>query len=257
VDASGNLFIAGTSDPRIRKVSAGGIITTAAGTGTQGFGGDGGPATAAWLYEPWGVATDTAGNLFIADAGNQRIRKVSPDGIITTIAGTGVRSYEVHPKKLLVREGDAQERLADAIREAEELITSGKADFLAVTCHAVLHELFDRGKEAFDPLAFFGTIFSTNHSTWFTYREPGVPEKWPDHVLLKARCSAKSLLALAEAIRSRHPVINSLTPKPSVVGDHVRLHKTLAMEVLAKLFYLQDLEHEIHRCPAKSQIITK
>src|ERR1017187_8541525 len=90
VDATGNLFIAGTSDPRIRKVSASGIVTTVAGTGTQGFRGDGGPATAAWLYEPW-VAADAAGNLFIADAGNQRIRKVSADGIITTIAGTGIQ----------------------------------------------------------------------------------------------------------------------------------------------------------------------
>src|ERR1035438_7314213 len=91
VDAAGNLFIAGTSDPRIRKVSASGIITTVAGTGTQGFSGDGGPAAAAWLYEPWGVATDAGGNLFIADAGNQRIRKVTADGIVTTIAGTGAQ----------------------------------------------------------------------------------------------------------------------------------------------------------------------
>ena len=91
VDATGNLFIAGTSDPRIRKVSASGIVTTVAGTGTQGFSGDGGPAAAAWLYEPWGVAADAAGNLFIADAGNQRIRKVTADGIITTIAGTGIQ----------------------------------------------------------------------------------------------------------------------------------------------------------------------
>ena len=93
VDTSGSLFIAGTSDSRIRKVSAGGIITTVAGTSTQAFGGDGGPATAAWLYEPWGVATDAAGNLFIADAGNQRIRRVSADGIITTIAGTGIQAF--------------------------------------------------------------------------------------------------------------------------------------------------------------------
>ena len=93
VDAAGNLFIAGTSDPRIRKVSAGGVITTVAGTGTPGFGGDGGPATAAWLYEPWGVAVDAAGDLFIADAGNQRIRKVSADGIVSTIAGTGIQGF--------------------------------------------------------------------------------------------------------------------------------------------------------------------
>src|ERR1017187_5880142 len=90
VDAFGNLFIADTGNQRIRQVS-GGIITTVAGGGTSGPGDDGGPATAAQLYEPWGVATDAAGNLFIADAGNQRIRKVTADGIITTIAGTGIQ----------------------------------------------------------------------------------------------------------------------------------------------------------------------
>ncbi|MGD0778418.1 MAG: hypothetical protein ABSC05_37030, partial [Candidatus Solibacter sp.] len=80
VDAAGNLFIADTFNNRIRKVSANGTITTVAGTGARGFGGDGGPATAAQLNYPQGVAVDAAGN--------QRIRKVS-GGIITTVAGGG------------------------------------------------------------------------------------------------------------------------------------------------------------------------
>jgi len=88
VDSAGNLFIADTSNHRIRRVSPDGIITTVAGNGTRGFSGDGGPATSAQLRSPWGVAVDGAGNLFIVDA-LSRIRKVSASGIITTVAGGG------------------------------------------------------------------------------------------------------------------------------------------------------------------------
>jgi uncharacterized protein (TIGR03437 family) len=88
VDGVGNLFIVDRGNFRIRKVSTGGIITTVAGNGTQGFSGDGGPATSAQFdYTAFGVAVDGAGNLFISD--NHRIRKVSTDGIITTVAGGG------------------------------------------------------------------------------------------------------------------------------------------------------------------------
>jgi uncharacterized protein (TIGR03437 family) len=91
VDTSGNIFIADTGNNRVRKVSANnGIITTIAGNGTQGSSGDGGPATAAELNTPTGVAVDASGNIFIADSLNIRIRKVSPSGIITTYAGNGI-----------------------------------------------------------------------------------------------------------------------------------------------------------------------
>ena len=90
VDAAGNLFIGeGESGNRIRKVSSNGIITTVAGNGTSGFSGDGGPATSAQISNPRSVAVDMAGNLFIADTQNHRIRKVSPDGTISTVAGNG------------------------------------------------------------------------------------------------------------------------------------------------------------------------
>ena len=94
VDAAGNVFIADANNHRIRKVAVGtGVITTVAGTGVSGFGGDGGLAIEAALNEPRGVAVDTAGNLYIADYTNHRIRKVTfATGIINTLAGTGVAS---------------------------------------------------------------------------------------------------------------------------------------------------------------------
>src|ERR1035437_3826253 len=87
VDSAGNLFIADLLNNRIRKVS-GGTITTVAGDGSSGISGDGGPATSASLFNPAGVAVDSAGNLYVADYGNHRIRKVS-GGTITTVAGSG------------------------------------------------------------------------------------------------------------------------------------------------------------------------
>jgi uncharacterized repeat protein (TIGR02543 family) len=94
-DAAGNLYIVDHGNDRIRRVAAGsGIITTVAGTGTLGFSGDGGPATAANIYSPFSIAVDAAGNLYIADTYNYRIRRVDAvTGIITTVAGTGVQGY--------------------------------------------------------------------------------------------------------------------------------------------------------------------
>ncbi len=91
-DAAGNLYIADLNDHVIRKVDLAGIVTTVAGTGEQGFAGDGGPATSAQLDSPAGVAVDAAGIIYIADTHNQRIRKVS-NGTISTIAGTGVAGF--------------------------------------------------------------------------------------------------------------------------------------------------------------------
>jgi len=93
VDAGGNLYIADTQNSRIRKVSAGGTISTVAGNGTPGYGGDGSAATAALLNFPTAVALDSAGNLYIADLNNNRIRMVSPGGTITTVAGNGSSGY--------------------------------------------------------------------------------------------------------------------------------------------------------------------
>jgi sugar lactone lactonase YvrE len=89
VDAKGNVYIADTDNHRIRRVGSDGVITTLAGMGTKGFSGDGGLALQAQLNRQIDVAVDTSGSVYIADAGNNRVRLVSPDGIITTFAGTG------------------------------------------------------------------------------------------------------------------------------------------------------------------------
>ena len=91
VDSAGNVYVLDGGNSRIRKISNG-VITTVAGNGTEGYSGDGGPATSAKLAEPWGVATDEAGDLYIADAGNNRIRKVS-NGVITSYAGNGTYGF--------------------------------------------------------------------------------------------------------------------------------------------------------------------
>lgn len=95
VDSAGNLYIADFYNQVIRKVAAvTGTISTVAGNGTAGYGGDGGPATSAALNQPYGVAVDSAGDLFIADFGNERIRKVAANtGTITTVAGNGSQGY--------------------------------------------------------------------------------------------------------------------------------------------------------------------
>lgn len=93
VDGQGNVYIAGTPDSRVRKVTPGGTITTFAGTGAGGFSGDGGRAASAQLKLPAAVAADGEGNVYIADTANYRVRKVSPGGAITTIAGTGAGGF--------------------------------------------------------------------------------------------------------------------------------------------------------------------
>ena len=87
VDGRGNVYIGDRDNFRVRKVDAAGTITTIAGTGERGFSGDGGPATSARITDPHGVAVDGKGNVYIADYTNNRVRKVSPGGAISTFAG--------------------------------------------------------------------------------------------------------------------------------------------------------------------------
>jgi uncharacterized protein (TIGR03437 family) len=88
-DSSGNVYIADAANHRVRRLARSGVITTVAGTGVAGFSGDSGPARAAQLNSPYGLACDSRGNLYIADLGNARVRRVGPEGVIATIAGGG------------------------------------------------------------------------------------------------------------------------------------------------------------------------
>jgi len=93
IDGLGNVYAADEFNNRVRKIDTAGIITTIAGNGTMGFGGDGGPATAAELNKPLDVAVDAAGNIYIADGYNYRVRKVDGAGVITTVAGDSSGGY--------------------------------------------------------------------------------------------------------------------------------------------------------------------
>ena len=93
LDHKGNIYICDLENQRIRKVDRDGIIHTVAGSGKHGYSGDGGPATKAALKDPWGIAVDREGNVYIADHHNRVVRKVDPKGTITTVAGTGEAGF--------------------------------------------------------------------------------------------------------------------------------------------------------------------
>jgi sugar lactone lactonase YvrE len=91
--STGALYVADFENHRIRQISSDGTMTTVAGNGRAGFSGDGGPAIEASLNTPYGVEVDQQGNLYVADSKNHRIRKVSRDGMITTVVGTGIAGF--------------------------------------------------------------------------------------------------------------------------------------------------------------------
>jgi sugar lactone lactonase YvrE len=121
--ANPGLYIVDRQNNRIRRVDTAGVITTVAGTGAPGYSGDGGPATQAQLNEPAGVALDAQGNLYIADTGNHRVRRVDTSGIITTLAGTGSPGFsgdggpaaqaQLNQPMAVVADGNAKLYVAD------------------------------------------------------------------------------------------------------------------------------------------------
>jgi len=115
VDAAGNVYIADTNNHVIRQVSASGIITTVAGSGKPGFNGDNQSAVKAELATPSDVALDSAGNLYIADNGNSRIRRIDRSGIITTVVGTGEAGFD----------GDGGPSVAAKLRNPSSIVFDG------------------------------------------------------------------------------------------------------------------------------------
>ncbi|MFN2642360.1 MAG: SMP-30/gluconolactonase/LRE family protein [Actinomycetota bacterium] len=87
------IYVADTGNNRVRRVDGNGVIRTIAGSGAAGYSGDGGPATRARLYLPSSLAVDESGDVFVADLGNSRIRKIDTNGTITTVAGSGARGF--------------------------------------------------------------------------------------------------------------------------------------------------------------------
>jgi uncharacterized protein (TIGR03437 family) len=92
-DPQGNLYVSDTNNNRIRKITTAGIIVTVAGVGVAGFSGDGGPAVNAAIHYPAGITSDSLGNVYFVDLLNQRIRKITPQGVISTVAGNGMAGY--------------------------------------------------------------------------------------------------------------------------------------------------------------------
>ena len=112
IDSKGNVYIADVKNHCIRKVDRQGVISTVAGTGVAGYSGDGGPAVKAQLNMPYGILLDNDDNLLIADSDNNVLRKVGPDGIIRTIAGTGERGYAGDGGPALAAKFDSPQSLA-------------------------------------------------------------------------------------------------------------------------------------------------
>jgi len=156
VDSTGNLYIADTGNQRIRKVDTKGIITTVAGDNTTNsgphgipvgdFGGDGGDATLAQLNGPMGVAVDQAGNLFIADTGNHRIREVDTDGIITTVAGDGATNAGLDDFQFGDFNGDGQAATSASLNGPTSVAVDGTGKlFIADTINQRIRKVDTNG----------------------------------------------------------------------------------------------------------------
>jgi uncharacterized protein (TIGR03437 family) len=142
VDLAGNIYFSDSRNHRVRKIATNGTITTIAGNALPGFSGDGGPAITAELNNPTGLAIDAAGNLFIADTGNNRVREVFANGIIGTLAGNGNAALfgdggsstlaAIHAPRGVALDSSGTLFIADTGNHCIRKVTSGIID--TVTC---------------------------------------------------------------------------------------------------------------------------
>jgi uncharacterized protein (TIGR03437 family) len=135
-DPAGNVYFCDFTNNRVRKIATNGTITTVAGTGIGGYNGDNIQGTAAQLNQPYRVALDPAGNLYIADPGNNRIRKLAPNGIITTVAGNGSANYS----------GDGGPATSAALDYAEDAVVDVFGNiFIADSANNVIRKVSTSG----------------------------------------------------------------------------------------------------------------
>lgn len=213
VDNAGNLYIADAGNNRIRKVTPDGIIHTIAGNGQSGFSGDGGLATAAQFRSPASVAVNNAGSLYIADTYNGRIRKVTPDGIIRTVAGNGQWGFA----------GEGIPATAAPIPEPKYVAVDNIGNFyIAHTYNGVVHKV--------TPDGIIHTVTGGNGQGEFSGDGGPATAAQIDHPTSIAVNSAGSLY-LTDIYNSRIRKVFSLFPG-IVAGDF-----TLASEDGAELYH--------------------
>ena len=191
VDAAGNLFIADTFNNKIRKVSAAdGVITTIAGDGTGGISGDGGPASKARMNHPESVAVDSAGNLYVADSFNNRIRFISLSGSIATIAGNGVAGSSGDGGRATAAQlrfpsgvsvdGAGNVYVADNQNHTIRLLSPGSAAIPSIRSGGVVSASAFGGFASIAPGSFieiYGSNLAVNTRTWADadFRGPNAP----------------------------------------------------------------------------------
>jgi len=154
----GTLYITEYTSNRIRKVAPNGIITTFAGKGTAGFSGDGGLAVNAEIRNPWDILIDASGNILFSDYGNARVRKITPAGIISTVAGFGTRTYS----------GDGSSALQAGINPSALALGTGGSYYFADTGTA-----YDAGSQRVRMVAANGIITTVAGNGTYAYSGDG------------------------------------------------------------------------------------
>ncbi len=209
LDQAGSLYISDTLNQQVRKVSATGIITRFAGSGTAGFSGDAGPAVAAQFSAPGGLTVDAAGNVYIADQGNHRVRKVAADGTITTVAGNGTTTSQPND------EGGAATNAALNAPAGVAVDAAGNLFIADTNNHRVV------------VVAAYQRAATVNAAS-YANTQP---------------VAAESLVSVFGAnLATRDQVVTQLPLPTELAGTSVKVRDSLGVERLASLFYVGKLQ---------------